>query len=303
MIAFSLNFTHNMLTYFINFVVTFLLITGTLAATTAEELFKKNSPLTIGIITAVPGERGQILENMQSPTSFEKGCRVYNRGKLHGIDTVLVASRIGKVAAAAAAVHLILEYKVDLIIFIGVAGAIDPSLNIGDIIVADSLIQHDMDARPFCPIYEIPLIKIRECYTDPLLTLLAIQAAVQFVDQKLLELIPPSILQEFAILQPLVKTGLIITGDQIISQEIQKAKLREQLPQALCVEMEGASVSQVCYEYEIPHAVIRIISDHANHANTSVDIKKFVRQVSGYYSLEIIKNLYSLIGSNTNQKV
>ncbi len=279
----------------VNFVVVFVAVVGLLNASTAEEVFAKKAPLTIGIISAVPAERGPILEHMESCTSHESGGRTYYRGKLYGFDTVLVASRIGKVAAAATAVHLILKYDVDLIIFVGVAGAIDPSLNVGDVVVANSLIQHDMDARPFCPVYEIPLLKIKECRPDPLLNLLAMQASQQFMDQKLVEDIPRSILEEFNITRPAVKTGLILTGDQVISRNDQKAQLREQLPLALCVEMEGASIGQVCYEYGIPYAVIRTISDHANHHHTPVNARKFIERVSGGYSSTIVENIYSLI--------
>ena len=91
-----------------------------------------------------------------------------------------------------------------------------------------------------------------------------------------------------------VVNGLVITGDQVISQGSKK-KLKAQLPEALCVEMEGASVGQVCYEYGVPFAVIRTISDYAQHQNTSMDIKKFVSMASGYYSIGILDNLYDLI--------
>ena len=199
-----------MIKYFIIIFTSFISTTYVLRAATAEEIFVKNGSLTIGIVSAVPGESGQILELMEAPTSYEKGRRTYYQGKLYGIDTVLVASRIGKVAAAATTAHLILEYNVDLIIFTGVAGAIDPSLSIGDIVIANALIQHDMDARPFCPIFEIPLLKIKECPPDPLLESLAVQASQQFVDKELIEIIPQTVLNEFNITHPSVKTGLVI---------------------------------------------------------------------------------------------
>jgi adenosylhomocysteine nucleosidase len=272
-----------------------LSFTCALSAATLEEIFARNGSLTIGIISAVPGESGKIFELMERPISDERGKRTYYRGKLYGIDTVVVASRIGKVAAAATATHLILEHNVDLILFTGVAGAIDPSLNIGDVVVANALIQHDMDARPFCPIYEIPLLKIKEFHPDRLLESLAIEASQQFVNKELTEVIPYAILNEFNIEHPSVRTGLVITGDQVIAHDIQKTKLRKCLPLALCVEMEGASVAQVCYEYGIPFAIIRTISDYANHKNTPADVKRFVNQVSGYYSAAIIKNIYQML--------
>lgn len=277
------------------FAVFCLFTSRALNAISAEEVLAKKDSLLIGIISAVPEESGHLLKLMESPVTQEKGRRKYHRGKLHGIDTVLVASRIGKVAAAATVTHLILEYKVDLIIFTGVAGAIDPSLNVGDVVVATALIQYDMDARPFCPLHEIPLLKIKSCDPDPLLRLFSTQASEKFIKEDLREKVPSHILSEFHIIAPKVVNGLVITGDQVISQETQKIQLREWLPDALCVEMEGASVGQVCYEYGVPFAVIRTISDYAQHQNTVIDVGKFVSMASGYYSVGIINNLYALI--------
>lgn len=287
---------------FVCFVLCLLSFRSVLSASSTENVLASPS-LTIGILSAIPKESGQILEHMKGTISSEKGQRVYHQGKLYGVNTVLVSSRIGKVAAAIAATHLILEYHVDLIIFTGVAGAVVPSLNVGDIVVANALMQHDMDARPFCPIYEIPLLKIKAFQPDPLLESLAVQAAQHFVDKELMEVVPQDILREFQITRPSVQTGLILTGDNVISQEKQKAKLRENLPLALCVEMEGASVSQVCYEYGIPYVIVRTISDYANHGGIPIDITRFVNQISGHYSTNIVKNIYSLILSGYRTKL
>lgn len=271
------------------------------AVSVTEILEKQDDSLIVGIISAVPGESGRLLDLMEAPTVVEKGMRTYYKGTLYGINTVLVASRIGKVAAAATAANLILEYNVDFIIFTGVAGAIDPVLNIGDVVVADALMQHDVDARPFCPLYEIPLLKISACLPDPLLEKIAVQAVEQFVKKDIFEIIPRPVLNEFKIVAPKVYRGLVITGDQVISQESQKRQLRQNIPGALCVEMEGASVGQVCYEYGIPFAVIRMISDYANHEHLPVDVIKFIHQVSGYYSIALIKNMYAQFNKFRNR--
>lgn len=261
-------------------------------ASTIKDVFEKSpQSLTVGIISAVPGESGRLFELMEDRKVFQKGMRSYFKGKLFGIETVLVASRIGKVAAAATAVNLILEYNVDFIIFTGVAGALDPVLKIGDVVVANALMQHDVDARPFCAQYEIPLLKMSACVPDPLLEKIAVQASQQFVQKDIFKVIPQDILREFSIGEPKVYQGLVITGDQVITKECQKKQLRQNLPEALCVEMEGASVGQVCYEYGTPFAVIRVISDYATQQE--LDIIKFIREVSGFYSVAIIKNMYN----------
>jgi adenosylhomocysteine nucleosidase len=143
--------------------------------------------------------------------------------------------------------------------------------------------------------YELPLLKITRLSPDPLLELFAVQAAQKCTQQDLQKIVPSAIMSEYHITTPKVVKGLCLTGDQVISQESQKMQLKQRLPDALCVEMEGASVGQVCHEYDIPFVVIRTISDYANHQELPVDIRKFVMEVSGYYSEAIIKNMYVLI--------
>jgi adenosylhomocysteine nucleosidase len=233
---------------------------------------------------------------MEAPVvSYESGMRVYYKGKLFGIETVLVSARIGKVAAAATAAHLIAVHHVDMVVFTGVAGAINPCLNVGDLVVGNVLMQYDMDASPFCPPYEIPLLQVSEFHSDYLLTRLAFQASERFVRNELSASVPKAVLDEFHISEPKVVEGVIITGDQFIYKDEQKAALRKNIPRALCVEMEGASVSQVCYEYGVPCVVVRTISDYANNDKAPINVNKFIQQVSGYYALGIIQNLYCLI--------
>ncbi len=266
-----------------------------LFAESAKELFASAKPITLGVISAVPGEMGKLIESIEEPVSEEKGKRVFYRGKLFGIDTVLVAARIGKVASSATVAHLIAEYKVDLVIFTGVAGALDPSLAIGDIVIASELMQHDVNGEPFCPRYELPLLRIKSLTPDPTLELFAYQAAQKFTQGEIQKIVPEAILSEYQIKTPKVVRGLVLTGDQVVSLEQHKRELKERLRDALCVEMEGASVAQICHEYGIPFVVIRTISDFANHQELPVDIRKFVAQVSGYYAEAIVRNIFASI--------
>lgn len=278
---------------------------GCLQVETADPaIAKKDTALVIGIMSALPGESGRLLEMMEGPVaSHERGMRTYYSGKLFGINTVLVSTRIGKVAAAAATTNLILEYGVDMVIFIGVAGDIDPRLHVGDVVIGSTTMQYDMDASPFFPPYEIPLLNVSEFHADPLLEQFAFQAAKRFVDGELQNSIPKMILDRFHIIQPKVMEGLIITGDQVITQEGRKNALRREIPRALGAEMEGASVAQVCYEYGVPCVVIRTISDYADQEKKPGDMTAFIQQVSGYYAEGIIKNIYSLIITNAKEPV
>ncbi|MFA6582380.1 MAG: 5'-methylthioadenosine/S-adenosylhomocysteine nucleosidase, partial [Paludibacter sp.] len=104
--------------------------------------------MLLGIMGAMPEEMDKIIASITNKQIEESGSRIYYRGELFGQEVVAVFSRWGKVAAAATVTHLILEYKVDRIIFTGVAGAISPELNVGDVVIGQRLFQHDMDARP-----------------------------------------------------------------------------------------------------------------------------------------------------------
>ena len=105
----------------------------------------------------MPEEMNKIISAISNKEIIERGSRIYYKGILSGQEVVAVFSRWGKVAAATTATHLILEFKVDRIVFTGVAGGISPDLNIGDIVIGQHLYQHDMDARPLMRRFEIPL--------------------------------------------------------------------------------------------------------------------------------------------------
>jgi adenosylhomocysteine nucleosidase len=88
--------------------------------------------------------------------------------------------------------------------------------------------------------------------------------------------------------------GDIAGGDTFFSDSNQKMNLLSMLPSVLCVEMEGASVAQVCYEYNIPFIIIRTISDSADE-NSSIDFISFIKEIAGKYSIEIVKNIIRML--------
>ena len=113
--------------------------------------------MTIGIMSAMREEIASLVMDLgTADEALHTGMRTYHRGCLWGIPVVLVFSRWGKVAAASTVTHLIAQFGVDEIIFTGVAGAVDPALNVGDVVIAGQLFQHDMDARPLYSRHELP---------------------------------------------------------------------------------------------------------------------------------------------------
>jgi adenosylhomocysteine nucleosidase len=247
---------------------------------------------TIGIMGAMPEEINSLVGLMENTAEHSIGMRTYTVGEINGMKTVIVFSRWGKVAAATTVSTLLLKFAVTEIIFTGVAGAINDSLNIGDIVLAKRLVQHDMDARPLMPRFEIPLLQktFFECKDEQLN--IATTAINHLLDNKQLhKTIGDEQLKQFGIEQPKLLVGDIASGDQFFSNSADKNKLLESLPSVLCVEMEGAAVAQVCYEYDTPFTIIRTISDIADE-HAPIDFPAFINNISSKYSLEIVRNIY-----------
>ena len=238
----------------------------------------------------MPEEVEILKQEMTQLRSTKIAQREYHTGILYGLETSLVFSRWGKVAASIAATTLITKFNVDCIIFLGVAGAICDDLNMGDVVVGWQLYQHDMDARPLFPQFQIPMTDFIFLNADPALCHYAENAARDFCTN-IKTTLAPEVLQEFFINQPAVYAGIIASGDSFIAGRQQREAIRSKMPEALAVEMEGAAVAQVCVEHHIPFTVIRVISDKADHS-AAVDFPKFVAGVACYYSKNILKSMY-----------
>jgi len=246
----------------------------------------------IGIMGAMPEEISGIIAFLDNAQSKTFGMRAYTIGTINGIKTVVVFSRWGKVAAAATVSALIHHYNITELIFTGVAGAISPDLNIGDIVIASRLIQHDMNARPLMAEFEIPLLGKTYFETEQYQRDRAIKVITSLLhDGSLTTTVGKDKLASFGINQPKLHVGDIASGDKFFANSKDKNALHTALPDIICVEMEGAAVAQVCYEYAIPFTVIRTISDVADD-NSHIDFPKFIEQVSSNYSVCIIKQLY-----------
>lgn len=241
---------------------------------------------------AMPQEIEGVIALLKNPVATTIGRRIYTTGTINGIATVVVFSRWGKVAAAATVSALIHHFTITELIFTGVAGAINHELQIGDIVIASRLIQHDMDARPLMKQFEIPLLSKTYLEVNNSEVNSAQQAITPILQNNvLINTIGTDVLGQFSITNPQLHTGDIASGDQFFANSTQKDNLLSALPGILCVEMEGAAVAQVCYEYDIPFTVIRIISDVADD-NSHIDFPAFIKEVASKYSVEIINELY-----------
>ena len=247
--------------------------------------------MLLGIMGAMPEEMDKIIAAIDKKEIVERGSRIYYRGELQGQEVVAVFSRWGKVAAATTATNMILDFNVDRIVFTGVAGAISAELNVGDIVIAQRLFQHDMDARPLMRRFEIPLTG-KTSYETPQQNVETMSHAVHnfLINNKDFR----QILSEQNINNVKMMTGDIASGDLFISSHEMKKALIRNLPSVVCVEMEGAAVAQVCDDYGVPLIVVRVISDTADD-KAHITAIGFVNQHAGDYSLAILKEYISII--------
>jgi adenosylhomocysteine nucleosidase len=244
--------------------------------------------MRLGIISALHEEQQGLVEAMERPYKLTHGMRDYTLGHLWNIDAVCVLSRIGKVAAAMTATTLVEKFGVTHILFTGVAGAGDKTMRVGDIVVADTLVQHDMDASPLFPPYEVPLTGLTHFRSDLSMALQLVDAAQHFIDRELDSDIDAAEREAFAIDTPRVHRGLVASGDQFMHDAHRIARLSDALPGLLAVEMEGAAVAQVCFELGIPFGVIRTISDNANE-NAATDFLRFVKSIAARYAFHTVR--------------
>lgn len=256
--------------------------------------------MKIGIMGAMIEEVNAIKEAMIVRNETTRADRTYYEGQYCGHNIILTFSRWGKVAASSTVTTLLEKFKVEMIIFTGVAGAVSPDLNVGDVVVSKNLYQHDMDGRPLMKQFEIPLTGRQIFSTNPVLLEKAKQAAEKFVSQ-INQCFGASTLSRFSIDLPRVVSGTIASGDQFVTdaatrKTLQISPLNEM---AHACEMEGAAVAQICHEYQIPYMIFRIISDKADHG-AEIDFPAFIREVASKYSQGIVaKFLDELLKPNT----
>lgn len=249
--------------------------------------------MTLAIMSALLDEQRGLLAQLTHPTRVQRAGRTFWCGQWCGHDVVLVLTKIGKVAAATTTAALIESFGVARVVFTGVAGGIGAGVKVGDVVVANAFIQHDMDSSPLFPRFEIPLYGCAALACDSGLTALLLDAAHiglanvgdHFLHEQLLE-------------RPHVHSGLIASGDRFVTRADDAAQVLSELQSVgfapLAVEMEGAAVAQVCHDYGIPFAAVRTISDRAD-AQAHVDFTAFVQQVASPYAMAMINQFVKLL--------
>ena len=199
--------------------------------------------LTIGIIGAMDEEIALLIENIEQK-KYEKVAHCeFIQGQMCGIDVVLLKSGIGKVNAAMATTIMHERFHPEYVINTGSAGGYTSDLNVGDIVISEAVVQHDVDVTGFD--YEYGQIPGMPTY---------FKADERLVDQV-----------EFVIdsMQIAYRKGIIATGDMFMSDPKRVSFVKETFPDMVAMEMEAGAIAQVCYQYSIPFVIIRSLSDIA----------------------------------------
>ena len=243
-----------------------------------------------GLIGAMPEEILLLKKEIEELKTEKVGPREFYSGKINGKEVVMCSSGWGKVAAASAATSLINLFQVDRLLFIGLAGSLDPQLEIGDIVVADSLVQHDVDLSLLTGFGDVksPFWIDFVFDVDPAIHKKAEKTVKQFV----LNLENNEYAHIEGEYHPQIFTGGVATGDQFIASAEGKNLIRKKFPEILCTEMEGAAIAQVAADYGIPCSAIRIISDKADEKANELFVKFLFGNIS-HISVEIAKLFFS----------
>lgn len=220
----------------------------------------QNPNKPIGIIAAMQIEAEGILAKMTDVTVETVSHIAFFSGKLHGHPCVVAVCGIGKVFAALCAQTMILRYEPRLILNTGVAGSLSDALTIGDIAIAETLVQHDMDTSalgdPVGLISGINVVHL-PCDEEASKNLAACAASLEGVS---------------------VKRGVIASGDKFMSDAAEKQRIASLFGAVAC-EMEGAAIGQVCYVNQVPCAVMRAISDGGDEA-AAIDYPTFAKMAA-----------------------
>lgn len=211
----------------------------------------------IGIIGAMRVETEALVAAMEGGVSETVSGVTYTRGRLWGQEAVVATCGVGKVFAALCAQTMILRYAPSLLINTGVAGTLTDRLHIGDMVISDRLLQHDMDTSP---LGDPPgmISGLNQIYfpADPAAAAALYRAAEESGAH--------------------VVRGTIASGDRFIADTASKEKIAADFGAVAC-EMEGAAIAQVATVNGTPFVVLRAISDGADEAGGAVDYPTFVR--------------------------
>ncbi|EHJ56679.1 MTA/SAH nucleosidase [Streptococcus urinalis FB127-CNA-2] len=208
--------------------------------------------MKIGIIAAMEQELVFLVEHLKNQKEVSVLGRTYYTGQLGNHEVVLVQSGVGKVMSAMSVALLANQFKVEAVINTGSAGAVAEGISIGDVVLAEKLVYHDVDLTAFG--YDYGQMSMQPLF---------FQSDKAFIN-KFKNVLDKS--------HKTSHNGLIATGDSFIAGQDKIDLIKSYFPTVLAVEMEGAAIAQAATALNLPFIVIRAMSDTAAHdANITFD--------------------------------
>ena len=232
-----------------------------------KELFlyvKKNRDIKgdfmIGIIGAMQEEIAELLKYMKVENKIKRLEYLFYEGLINDHQVVLLQGGIGKVNAAIATTLMLTHYDIDYVINIGSAGGLHLNQNVGDVVISNKVAHHDVDLTVFGKEYgqisDLPL------YFEP--------------DSELLELVQKVLDKQ----ERTSHIGLIVSGDQFISKKEQVDLIKSHFPEAVCSEMEAATVAHVCHVFQKKFIITRSLSDIYNKGDNAIQFDEYLKKAS-----------------------
>ncbi|MEI6082249.1 MAG: 5'-methylthioadenosine/adenosylhomocysteine nucleosidase [Verrucomicrobiota bacterium] len=232
-----------------------------------------------GIIAAMDSELRELTASLDHERTERIAGREIHYGNLEGMPVAIVLCGCGKVNAALSATLLAGHSKISRMLLTGISGALAEGLRVGDIVIGDSFVQHDMDARPLFPLHQIPFEGFSVIEAEPELRHLLSDAGRAMLATRR----PPG-LESAALFE-----GLVVSGDQFLSSNEARSRVLDTIPKASCVDMESAAVAQVCRAADLPLGVMRVISDSAD-GSAHIDFAKFVEYSASKACAETVRH-------------
>ena len=227
--------------------------------------------MKIAILGAMPEEIEPLLKEL-NPKKIEFANNKFYFANFANHELIIAYSKIGKVNSALTATLMIEKFGAQKLLFTGVAGALKNGFKIGDLLYATKVVQHDLDitafGHPYGFVPESPIF----VETDANLNKIAVKVAANLGIN--------------------LKNGIVASGDQFVCDEERKNWI-EQTFDASAVEMEGASVAQVCHALHTPFFMLRAISDEAG-SKAEFDFDEFMvksAEISAKFALKMVENL------------
>ena len=219
--------------------------------------------MSVGIISAIPEEYTKLVWD-HPPRTETIVNKIFNFGRINDVDVIAAECGIGKVNAAITTGLLLGHFGCDSIAFSGVAGGLNPDLSVGDIIIADELIQHDYGA-----IVDGQMIS----------SIPGSFPALDDIDEDVAYTMPSALRSAIENeVGDYTKFGRIITGDTYLACENTRKMFHKQF-QADAIEMEGAAIAQVCCSWHVPFVIVRVLSDLAG-TDSHIQFEEFLEDSS-----------------------